>query len=234
VRVRQGLAGDGPPRLEPLCPRREGADAGFDAIGDDEHGVEGEQGGKFRLVGLELVERAPEGRVLVRGVLEFEEHKRQAVHEQHHVRTAGVLGLGNRELVDREPVVGVGLAEVEDPHLSSGNRAVRAAILHGDPIHQVTMEGAVARFQGWAFGTGELAEGVVQRLGGEIRVEGGERLAQAVFQHHLPVALPLGGQLARCDVGAVFDRVAEAFEPGEGGIFDGAFGEWPRHVAATS
>jgi hypothetical protein len=181
VRVRQGLAGDGPPRLEPLCPRREGADAGFDAIGDDEHGVEGEQGGEFRLVGLELVEGAPEGRVLVRGVLEFEEHQGQAVDEQHHVGTAGVLGLAHGELVDREPVVGVGLVEVENPHLSARNRAVRAAILHGDPVHEVAMEGAVAHFHGRAFGTGELAEGVFQSLGGEIRVKVGERLAQAVF-----------------------------------------------------
>jgi hypothetical protein len=225
MRVRQGIARDGSPRLEPLRPGSEGADAGFHAVGDDERRVEREQGGQFRLVGLELVERAPEGRVLVRGVLEFDEHERQAVHEQYHVRTARVLGLAYRELVDREPVVGVGLVELKDPHLSARDGAVRAAILHRDPIHQVAMEGTVACFQGRAFGTGELAESVVQGLGGKIRVEGRERLAQAVFQQYLPIVLPLGSQLARCDVGAVLDRVAEAFEPGEGRSFDGGFGE---------
>ena len=225
MRVRQGLAGDGSPRLEPLRPRGEGADAGFHAIGDDERGVEGEQGGKLRLVGLELVERAPEGCVLVRGVLELDEHQGQAVHEQHHVRTARVLGFAHRELVHRKPVVAVGIGEVEDPYLSSRDRAISSAIFHRDPVHQRPMEGAVARFQGRSLRTRELAEGVVQSFGGKIRIEGGERLAQAVCQDHLRVVLAFGGQLARCDVGAVPDCVAEALQPGEGGLLHDGLGE---------
>jgi hypothetical protein len=47
------------------------------------------------------VEGRPDRGVLVGGVLELEDGQGEAVDEEHNVRPAGVLVLGDAELVDR-------------------------------------------------------------------------------------------------------------------------------------
>src|SRR5207245_7838708 len=87
------------------------------------------------------------------------------------------------------------------------------------------MHRAVARQQLRALGPSELAEGVVQRLGGQTAVELREGVAQALFQYDLPVVAALSGALTGRDLGTVPDRPADALEPGEGGVFDDGFCE---------
>ena len=70
--------------------------------------------------------------------------ERQAVHEQHHVRPPRVLAFDDGELVDGEPVVVVGIVEIDDPRLRAGDRAVLAAVLDRDAIHQHPVHRAVA------------------------------------------------------------------------------------------
>ena len=81
--------------------------------------------GDLRLVGLQLVERAVERRVLVAGVLQLDHAERQAVDEDHHVGPAVRLVLDDRELVHRQPVVGVGIVEVDQADAVAADRAVR-------------------------------------------------------------------------------------------------------------
>ncbi len=73
----------------------------------------------------------------------------------------------------------------------------------------------------------ELAEGVLQRLGRQVRVQPRERLAQPPLQHDVAVVrvAALRAGLAGGDVRAVQHRVAQRFQPGEGGVFDDGFGE---------
>ena len=117
VRVGQGFTRDCPPGLEPLPPGRERSDTGLDAIGDHENLVHGEQGGQFRLVGLELLPSGPDRRLLVRRVLELNHTQRQTVDEQHDVRPPGVPFLRNGELIDSQPVIVVRVLEVDDTDL---------------------------------------------------------------------------------------------------------------------
>ena len=173
----QLLAGDGAPGLEPFPPRGEGAEPGLDAVGYCEHRVEGEQRGQLRLVCPELPPGTSEGRVLVRRVLELDDGERQAVDEQHDVGAALVAALHHGELVDGEPVVVRRLLEVEHLHLRASNRAAVVAVLHCDSVHRQPVEGAVAGFQGRSFGVRQLAEGVIQRLGGQVRVQAVEGAA---------------------------------------------------------
>ena len=105
MRAGQRLPGNGAPGFEPLPPGGEGTDASLDPVGDHEHVVHGKQGGQCGFVGLELLPSCPEGGVFIRRVLELDDAQRQAVDKQHHVGSAGVLILGNGELVDRQPVV---------------------------------------------------------------------------------------------------------------------------------
>ena len=79
---------DRPPGHEPLPVGGERADAGLQAVGDDQHLVEGEEAGDVLLVGLELVERPLDRGVLVAGVLQLDDGQRQAVDEDDDVGAA--------------------------------------------------------------------------------------------------------------------------------------------------
>jgi len=81
--------------------------ARLDSVGDDEQRIGSKKRGHFGLVCLELIEGAPDRGVFVRRVLEFDHGERQAIDEQHDVRSARVPVLNDGELVDRQPVIGL-------------------------------------------------------------------------------------------------------------------------------
>ena len=188
MRIGQGLAGYGAPGFEPLAACGEGADAGLGAVGDDERFVHAEQGGQFGFVGLELVPGGPDGGVLVGRVFELDDGEGQTVEEEDDVGAARVFVFADAELVDREPVIGVRVLEIDDARLGAPDRAVLRGVFDCDAVYEQAMEGAVAGFQGGACRVGELAEGVVEGGVGEIGVEVGEGVAQPLFQNDLVVA----------------------------------------------
>ena len=85
------------------------------------------------------------------------------------------------------------------------------------------MESAVAGFQGGSLRTGQLAEGVVQGIGGKAGVEAGEGIAQTMREDDVAVIGALGGGCARGDVGTVGGALADVRQPGQGGGFNGGF-----------
>ena len=152
---------DGAPRLEPLPAGAERTDPRLDAVGDDERGIVGEERRDLDLVGLELLEGAPDGCVLVSGILQLEDGERQPVDEHHHVRPSVVLPLRNRELVDGQPVVALEYVKVKHARLRPSDRAIRSAVLHRHTIHQQVVNGAVAFDQRRCIDAHHLAKGVV-------------------------------------------------------------------------
>jgi hypothetical protein len=190
------------------------------------------------LVGLELLEGAPDRGVLGRGVLQLQHRQRQAIHEQHHVRPAAVLVLHHAELVHRQPVVARRVVEVDHPRLRAADAAVGVAVFHRHAVHQQAVQRAVAHDQVCApiFQTQprQLAEGIVQRLGRQRRVQPRERIAQAPGQHHLPVVVALGRGFAGGDLGAVADLPASRFQPRQRGLLDDGFGEGAHRPGAAS
>ena len=217
--VRQGLNHSLPAPSEPIraCTPSEAT----------QRRVGREQRRDLRLVGLELLEGRPDRRVLVGRVLELDHRQRQPVDEQHHVRPPRVLALRHRELVDGEPVVVGGRVEVDDPRLRPGDRAVLAPVLDRDAIDQHPVHRAVALHQRRRIHARELAVGILQRLGRKVGIQAHERLAQPPLQQDVAVVrvAALRAGLARGDVRAVQHRVAQRFEPGEGGVFDDGFRE---------
>ena len=180
VRVGQHLAGDRAPGLEPFPPGGQRADPGFEPVRHDERGVEGEQRRDLRLVGLQLPVRRCDGGVLVGRVLELDDGQRQAIDEQHHVGAALAPVLHDGELVDREPVVGLPVVEVDHPGLRAPDRAAPVAVLHRHAVHRHAMKGAVAGHERRPFRTGELAPGVVEGFVRQVRVQPGERGPQTL------------------------------------------------------
>ena len=79
------------------------------------------------LVGLELLERRPDGRILVGGVLQLDDDQREAGDEQRHVRPALVLGPLAPELADGEEVVVRRRGEVDQPHLRAADATLGVA-----------------------------------------------------------------------------------------------------------
>ena len=180
------------------------------------------------------MEGGPDRRVLVGGVLELQHRQRQAIAEEHHVRAAAVLVLGDAELVDREPVVACGIIEVDHPRLCAADRAISVAVLDGYAIDQQAVQRAVALDQIGTLGPDEVAERIVQRFGGQCWVEPGQRIAQPLRQHDLAVVAPLSRGHVRGDVGAVGHAPAGALQPGQGGLFDDGFREGVRHAPSHS
>ena len=173
MRIGRRLAGYGAPGLEPLPAGGQRADAGLVPVGDQQRLVHGEEGGQLGLVGLELPPRRPDGGVLVGGVLQLDDPQGQAVDEQHHVRPARAPILGDGELVDGEPVVVVAALEADDPDLVPAHPSIRIPVLDLHAVDEHPVEGAVAGLEGRSFRPGQLAVGVVERVGGEAGVQVG-------------------------------------------------------------
>ena len=216
ARVGQRLARDGAPRLEPLLPGRQRADARFQAVRHDERGVEREQRRDLRLVGLKLLVRGPDRRVFVGRVIQLDDGERQAVHEQHDVGPSFVLVLDDGELVDRQPVVPRWFAEVEHAHLSAADTPLRVDVLHRHPGDEHPMEVAVSGLQCRAGRPGQSAQGVFERIVGQVRIEPGQGGSQPGCQNHLAVIGAFRRRCVRRDVGAVEDRPVERRQPVDG------------------
>ena len=150
------FAVNGAPEVEAFLVGGDGADAGLDAVGDDQGGVVGEKAGGLGLVGLELVVRVTNGGVLVGGVLEFDDGQGQAVDENDDVGPALDVVFDNRELVDNEPVVGFGVFEVEEPGFFRSDAAVFPAVPNVHAVRQHPVEGAVVQDEGGKGGPGDL------------------------------------------------------------------------------
>jgi hypothetical protein len=152
----------------------------------------------------------PDGSVLGYGVLEFDQGERETVDEEHHVRPADVVILGDGELADGEPVVVFRIVEVQHAGLGAADGALFAPELDRYAVHEHPVEGAVARFKGWSFGAGDLAEGVLEGLCGESGVEQGKGLAETSLQNYLLVGLPFGIYTVGAEVAAMPDHPSEA------------------------
>ena len=222
---REIVAGDRAPGHEPLAVGGQRADPRREAVGDHQRGVGAKQRRDLRLVGLELMERPVDGRVLVAGVLQLDHGERQAVDEDHDVGPPVGVVLDHRELVDREPVVGVRVVEVDQPRLLAADGSVGAPHLDRHALDEVAMQPPVLGDQRWRLRVAQLGEDLGAGLGGQGRIEPGDGGAQAVEKQHLAVVLALGRAAVGADVEAVRRGVAKLGEPRERGFLDVALGD---------
>ena len=83
--------------------RRERTDAAVRAVRGDEQRVEPKELRNFRLVVRQvLVERRARGHA---GLLQLDDHQRQAVDEADQIRAAGVERAGDAELADQQEII---------------------------------------------------------------------------------------------------------------------------------
>jgi hypothetical protein len=91
-----------------------------------------------------LLPGCPDGGVRIGGVFQFNDRQRQAVDEQHEVRPAAVLVLGDAELIHGQPVVARGIVEVQHLRLRAANLAPARAVVDGHTVHQEPVQRAIA------------------------------------------------------------------------------------------
>ena len=134
-----------------------------------------------------------------------------------------MLVLDHGELVDREPVVAVRVVEIEYANLSAADPAFRVDVLHRHARDEHPMEVAVSGLQRRSGRVRQSADGVFERIVGNVGIEPGERGPQAAVQDDLAVVGAFCSRCVGCDVRAVEDGPAERCQPVEGDGFDRRF-----------
>ena len=134
-----------------ICSQRTGSR--LDAVRRDQDSIGSKQRRDLRHVGLELVEGAGQGCVLIAWVFQFENTQRQAIDEQHHVRAAIVSLLNDRDLIHCQPVIviePVATAEIDQANPVSAHIAV-VVEFDGHALDQVLMKPPGLFYQRWRF-----------------------------------------------------------------------------------
>ena len=183
------LALDAFPLEEPLPIRRERADAAVRAVRGDEQRVEPEELRNLRLVVRQvLVERCARGHA---GLLQLDDHQRQAVDEADQIRPAGVKRAGDAELADQQEIIIRRLLPIND---AQPFRFLPAALTvrhgHLDAILEQQIHFPIRRFQ--AHGrtvAGQFIHGGGDGLGRQRGIHPLQRRPQPEHQHHLALRL---------------------------------------------
>ena len=178
-------------------------------------------------VSLKLFVGLPHIGVQVGRVLEFQQHQGQAVDEQDDVGPARVPGATNRELVDRQPVVGLRLGPVDQPHEVAARFTIHL-VLHRHARHQQAVEMPVGGQQRRNAQVEHLRERIVPRGWRNAGVQPLDRRAQPPGQQHLPEVAPFRRLAVGRQVGTVGVAVAHILQPGQGFLFELVFGHAAR------
>ncbi len=136
-----------------------------------------------------------------------------------------MLVLGNRELVDDEPVIVLRLVKIYNLRLCPGNCSVRPAVFDRHPVSHQSVQGSITRLQRRSLGPHDPAIRIFHGLGRQRWIQPLQGLARSVRQGHLPIVSPFGPALTWNDLGAVLDHVTEVFKPREGRVFDDGLGK---------
>ncbi len=141
-----------------------------------------------------MVVCAPDSDVLINCVLQLNHRQWQTIDEHHDVGSTVVLTFDHRELVHCQPVVGAGVAEIDQPGVVTGDTAIGAAIFHLDAITQHLVKAAVGRDQRGCGDAQNFAQGLVLGLGWDLRVQTMDRGPKPSNQHDIAE----GFALRRC------------------------------------
>ena len=148
------------------------------AIADHHRHVGVEQVGNLVLVGLDLVEGAPNVGLFVGGILQLDHCQRQPVHERHQIWPARLLRPLDGELIDHQKVVAFWVGEVDELHQAAMLRVVPGEF---DPHarEQQPMGLLVAFDQSGIAKAQQGLRGLLQRRGWDVRIDAGQRSKQA-------------------------------------------------------
>ena len=228
---REIVAMDRPPGHEPFAVGGKRTDPRRDSVRCDQRRIGAEQGADLGLVGLQLVERAVDGRVFVAGVFQLDDGERQSIDEDHNVRAAVGFLLDDGELVHRQPVVGVGIVEIDQPDLLPADGPVLAPHFDRRALDHVAMQAAVFGDQQGRFGPQDLGQNFFACFRQKFWIQLVDRLAQTLGQNDVAIAGAFRMSPIGADLKAIGDGISKFLQPGERGFFDVAFDECAHDCA---
>ncbi len=189
--------------------------------------------GNLLLVSLQLIESLPQVGVHIGGVLQLQQHQRQAVDEQDDVGATSVLRPLNAELIDRQPVVAAHIRPVNQPHEIAPGFAI-LLVLHRHTADQQAMEQAVRGKLNRQPEIHYLLERILACSQRHLGIELGDGGAQAFRQYDLAITLALRAATVMGDIRAVKVRVTQLAQPFECFFFKLVFGHSYRPYLAIA
>jgi hypothetical protein len=162
---------------------------------------------------LELCVGAPDRRLLIGGVFQFDQSQWQTVDEDNHIGSAVVLRLDHRELIDHEPVVRVHVDKIDQSSLVPFDRAIGARVFHIHAVAQHLVEGPVRWNQRAGCDPQDLAQRLLLSVFRDGWIESVNGLAQAPYEDHVAERLPFGLWFAGSDLRTMPDGISEFPEP---------------------
>jgi hypothetical protein len=221
------FAGDRAPAGEALRVGGDRPDLGVHVVGGDEQHIGHEQGGDVPEVGLELSIGVQEPGARVGRVFQLDHGERQSIDVHDDVGDAQLSGaraaVHHVHLADGQPVVLVGVVEVDQPHQRAADAAAFAGHLEGEPVREQGMEVPVFEGQGQPLAAKHLADGL--RDGGVVEggVESGNGRFEPAAQDHVGDVRALEVDVFRVQLVGRGDLVAQRGEPLQGGVFEDGF-----------
>ena len=173
------------------------------AIRNDQQFVVLEHIGDLFLVGLNLVVGFPDVGLLVGRVLQLQQHQRQAIDEQNHIRPAGMVRAFDGKLVDRQPLVALRrigrFGQVDQADEVTARLAI-FLVFHRHAADQQFMEMAIGREQRRNTQIEYLLDRILTGRGRNGWIQPVDRSTQSISQNHLLVipafrALPVAGYI---------------------------------------
>jgi hypothetical protein len=174
-----------------LPTRTECTQAGLHTVRDDADGVRQEQRGDVADVGPNLIMSALDGGVLRARRLEFLQAETKAVHELDDVSAPIPPVLDDRELVDRNEVVVLGIVPVDQPCQAVNDPAVCRPVLNGDALRDQLVDAPVLTEEDLRLGSSDRLHDLVHGSRGQLRVQSGDGCPQAPLQDDISERLAL-------------------------------------------
>ena len=165
------------------------------------------------LVGLDLVVSGGEPFVGVFRNLQLDDSERQSVDEHDDVRPAIVLAFNDGELVHRQPVVRVGIIEVDQPDVIARDASVITAILDRNTVAQHAMKRAIVADERRRIVSQHFAQRFFARVARNRGIQSRDRIAQSADEHDIGKRAALRRDFARREMRRVGHRISEFFKP---------------------
>jgi hypothetical protein len=118
-------------------------------------------------------------------------------------------------LIDRQPIVVLGLVEIDDLRLGAGNRAIRPGVFDIDAVDEHAMQRAVADERVRPFHQQHLAVSIEDRGRRQAWVQPGQRTMQPVLQDRVVVSwvAALAAIDPERDIRSMPDGIAQGLQP---------------------
>ena len=165
------------------------------------------------------------------GVLEFDDHQGETIHEQNDIGSFIDIVLDDGKLIDHQKLIVGGVLVVQQPNLIPHD-SVTLTVFDIHPFGEVLVKGVVVLRKIWTIGTQNLLQCLILSIRWYILVEGCNGLSKAGFQDNL-IILPFVCDTLRGNICTIHIGITQFNELLNDDLFDMVLGDYGRHYEAV-